>query len=73
MSWQCHVQDSGGVAWLSPLLYYLHLLQRGRTAPSLSLQGRVVSALQLREGEAVPDGNWAEVLREKAGLRWRMG
>lgn len=44
----CHVQDSGHMAWLSPLLY-LHLLQRGKATLSRSLQERVVSALQLQE------------------------
>lgn len=53
-----HTQDGRRVAWLS-LLLYLHLLQRGKTAPSWSLQERVVSALQLQERvRQSPMGIW---------------
>lgn len=43
-----HMRDGRRVARLS-LLLYLHVLQRGQTAPGWSLQERVVSALQLQE------------------------
>jgi len=37
-----------------------------------SRRGRICFAAT-GKGEAVPDGSWAELLREKALLRWRTG